>query len=58
MAESLWADLDAMRASSAQLDVVADEVARLQADLAREGEFWGHGMPDLSDITHRLLGRR
>ncbi|WP_433525828.1 hypothetical protein ACQPZ2_13475 [Nocardia pseudovaccinii] len=49
MAESLWADLDAMRASSAQLDGVADEVARmvadLKADLAREGEFWGNDDP-------------
>ncbi|WP_433733148.1 hypothetical protein ACQP0C_12875 [Nocardia sp. CA-129566] len=49
MAESLWADLDAMRTSAAQLDGVADEVARmvadLKADLAREGEFWGDDDP-------------
>ncbi|MFI6960107.1 hypothetical protein ACIBJI_42430 [Nocardia sp. NPDC050408] len=49
MAESLWADLDAMRTSSAHLDGVADEVARmvadLKADLAREGEFWGDDDP-------------
>ncbi|WP_040698916.1 hypothetical protein [Nocardia vinacea] len=49
MAESLWADLDAMRSSAAQLDGVADEVARmvadLKADLAHEGEFWGDDDP-------------
>ncbi|WP_433683868.1 WXG100 family type VII secretion target [Nocardia sp. CA-119907] len=49
MAESVWADLDAMRNSAAQLDADADEVARmvadLKADLAREGEFWGDDDP-------------
>lgn len=49
MGESLWVDIDAMRAASSELNRAAGRtaamVAELEAELARTGEFWGDDEP-------------
>ncbi|MBY8862067.1 hypothetical protein K7711_36710 [Nocardia sp. CA2R105] len=49
MSESLWVDTGAMRASARELDQVADETARmvaeLKAALGQEGDCWGNDEP-------------
>ncbi|GGL11353.1 hypothetical protein [Nocardia jinanensis] len=49
MGESVWVDIDAMRASSSELNQVAARtavmVAELEAELTLKGEFWGDDEP-------------